>query len=201
MVCKNAFDYSFKTSSQAVTQTTTHTVTLDGETVHADPQLLFQRRTAAAQRFVEDIPQVLTNELCSVSSSLFGTAGFIRGPQKPTLADAIWGPGDCNCNEAIGENIQYVLDGGFLLQRIPWTKGATFSTICSSYFSYVKGRYPKAVVVFDGYRSGPTTKDTAHLRRTRGITGTKVYFTENTPFKLRKEQFFSNSENKSSYSC
>ena len=37
----NAFDYSFKKSCQVVTQTTTPSVTLDGETVHVDPQLLF----------------------------------------------------------------------------------------------------------------------------------------------------------------
>lgn len=47
---KNAFDYSFKKSSQAVTPTTTPTVTLDGETVHIEPQLLFQRLTAIRGR-------------------------------------------------------------------------------------------------------------------------------------------------------
>ena len=36
MVGKNVFDYSFQKSSQAVTPTTTPTVTLDGETVHVD---------------------------------------------------------------------------------------------------------------------------------------------------------------------
>ena len=99
MIGKNIFDYSFKKSSQAVTPTTTQTVTLDGETVHVDPQLLFQRLTAAAQWSAEDIPQVFTYELCSVPSSLFDTAGFIREPQKPALADAIWGLGDCSCAE------------------------------------------------------------------------------------------------------
>ena len=72
-----------------MTPITTPTVTLDGETVHVDPQLLFQRLTAAAQRSAEDIPQIFTYELCSVPSSLFDTAGFIREPQKPALTDAI----------------------------------------------------------------------------------------------------------------
>ena len=199
MVGKNAFDYSFKKSSQAVTPTTTPTVTLDGETVHVDPQLLFQRLTAAAERSAEDIPQVFTYELCSVPSSLFDTAGFIREPQKPALADAIWGLGDCSCVEPFRDDIQFVLDGGSLLQRIPWSKGSTFSTLCNVYVNYVTGKYHDAVVVFDGYRSGPTTKDTAHLRRTKGITGAKVYLTQNTPFKTKKEQFLSNSENKQEF--
>ena len=86
----NVFDYSFKKSSQVVTQTTIPSVTLDGETVQGDPQLLFQRLTAAAQRSVENIPQVFTYELCSVPSSLFDTSRFIRQPQKPALADAVW---------------------------------------------------------------------------------------------------------------
>ena len=116
----------------------TPTVTLDGEIVHVDPQLLFQRLTAAAQRSAEDIPrQALTYELCSVPSSLFDTAGFIREPQKPALTDAIWGLGDCSCAEPFGNDIQFVLDGGSLLQRIPWSKGTTFSTICNTYVNYV----------------------------------------------------------------
>ena len=195
----NVFDYSFKKSSQVVTQTTIPSVTLDGETVQVDPQLLFQRLTAAAQRSVENIPQVFTYELCSVPSSLFDTSGFIRQPQKPALADAVWSLGDCSISETLSESVQYVLDGGSLLQRIPWTKGATFSTICNAYVNHVTGKYPNAVVVFDGYRSGPTTKDTTHLRRTRGVTGTRVYFTESTPFKSKKEQFLSNSENKQEF--
>ena len=115
------------------------------------------------------------------------------------MAEAIWTLGDCGLNELLSESVQYVLDGGSLLQRIPWTKGTTFSTICSSYVKHVTARYPNAVVVFDGYRSGPTTQDTAHLRRTRGVTGTRVYFTENIPFKSKKEQFLFNSENKQEF--
>ena len=94
------------------------------------------------------------------------------------------------------EMTQLVLDGGSLLQRIPWSKGTTFSTICNHYVNYVTGKYYDAVVVFYAYRSGPTTKYTAHLRRTKGITGAKVYLTQNTPFKTEKEQFLSNPDNK-----
>ena len=44
MVGKNDFDYSFKISSQAVTPTTTPTVTPDGETGHVEPQLGLQQQ-------------------------------------------------------------------------------------------------------------------------------------------------------------
>jgi hypothetical protein len=56
-----------------------------------------------------------------------------------------------------------------------------------------------AIVVFDGYGNGPSTKDHTHQRRTKGIVGTKVYFNEDTPFKSKKELFLGNVENKQNY--
>ena len=40
-------------------------------------------------------------------------------------------------------NVHYVLDGGSLLQRIPWTKGDLFSTTCMTYVNYVTQKVPK----------------------------------------------------------
>ena len=87
------------------------------------------------------------------------------------------------------EMTQLVLDDGSLLQRIPWRKGTTFSTICNHYVNYVIGKYYDAVVVFYGYRSGPTTKDTAHLRHTKGITGAKYTLHKILHSKLRRNSF------------
>ena len=50
------------------------------------------------------------------------------------------------------------------------------------------------ILVFDGYVSGPDTRDATHLRRTKGIFVTKVSFTQTTPF--RSKAFLDNSENK-----
>ncbi|KAH3861506.1 hypothetical protein DPMN_024436 [Dreissena polymorpha] len=72
----------------------------------------------------------------------------------------------------------------------------TFAEICKAYISYIAGTYSNAVIVFDGYLSGPTTKDTAHIRRTHGVVGPKVYFTKCTPLASRKEKFLSIPENK-----
>ena len=38
-----------------------------------------------------------------------------------------------------------------------------------------------------------------NFSRTKGITGVKVYFTQNTPFKTKKEQILSNSDNKQDF--
>ena len=42
----------------------------------------------------------------------------------------------------------------------------TYSAICNLYVDHVKSNYKNAVVVFDGYEGGPSTKYTVHLRRT-----------------------------------
>ena len=60
---------------------------------------------------------------------------------------------------------QYVLDGGALLYRIPWSHGCNFKIICQLYVNYVIGRFGKAFIVFDGYNDGPSVKDSAHQRR------------------------------------
>ena len=96
-------------------------------------------------------------------------------------------------------NVHYVLDGGSLLQRIPWTKGDLFSTTCITYVNYVTKKYPKLTVAFDGYPDTPSTKDITHMRRTRGVTSPKVTFNENMLCKTKKEVFLSNTDNKRSF--
>ena len=48
----------------------------------------------------------------------------------------------------------------------------------------------------DGCNAGPGTKDTRHLRRTKGLVGPKVNFVGSMPLKIKKEHFLSNCENK-----
>ncbi len=89
-----------------------------------------------------------------------------------------------------------MIDGGSLLQRLPWKRGDQFSTILDSYVSYVKKRYGKAVVVFDGYESGPAPKDVTHQRRTGQSTGVEVKFKEDMLLAIKKEIFLANKGNK-----
>ena len=71
MVGKNVSDYSFRKSQQAVTLNEKSSVKVGGEIVAVDPQLLFQRLTTAANRYVSDISEVFRYELSGVPSSLF----------------------------------------------------------------------------------------------------------------------------------
>ncbi len=82
-----------------------------------------------------------------------------------------------------------------MLQRIPWTKGATFNEILTVYTDYVSRKYGSALVVFDGY-SSKSTKDMTHRRRMKGLASTTVTFTETMQLTMKKAQFLSNTENK-----
>jgi hypothetical protein len=194
---KNILDFSFKRKDQVVTMSSKTSIKIDGETVHVDPQLLFQRCTTAANGLFDDISEIFKYELCNFPSSLFDANGFPREAHKSTLADIMWENtvNDDNLPEA-QKDTYYVLDGGSLLHRIPWQRGIKFCDIIQTYLNYVQKHYPSATVVFDGYPDGPTTKDVAHIRRTNGINPLKVDFSEDMPCKLKKENFLANRFNK-----
>ena len=82
------------------------------------------------------------------------------------------------------------------LQRIPWKLDETFNSIAKGYVEYIQQKFTNPIVVFDGCNAGPGTKDTAHLRRTKGLIGPKVNFVGSMPLKTKKEHFLSNCENK-----
>lgn len=86
------------------------------------------------------------------------------------------------------------MDGGALLQRIPWTKGVTYQNIFSTYCNYVKKKYGRAIVVFDEYQN-VSTKDMTHLRRAKKM-GMTVEFTSDMPITMVKAEFLSNKINK-----
>ena len=88
-----------------------------------------------------------------------------------------------------------MLDGGALIQRIPWARGATYREICSVYTAYVLKKYGEAVVVFDGY-DGKSTKDMTHQRQTKGQAGVTVTFTRDMQLTMKKDRFLANKTNK-----
>ncbi|KAJ8377274.1 hypothetical protein AAFF_G00261830 [Aldrovandia affinis] len=183
-------EYTFKKRDQAITMSTKSSVKIDGEAVQMDPQLLFQRLTIAAKAS-QDLASVFKYELCSHPSALFDISLLLRQPQKPVLADAIWAlhtPG----------HVQYVLDGGALVQRIPWTRGSTYKDICKLYSEYVTRKYGEAVVVFDGYQ-GTSTKDMTHRRRAGGRVGATVTMDEYMPVTMNKDEFLANNTNKQQF--
>ena len=95
-------------------------------------------------------------------------------------------------------NVNFIIDGGTLLQRLPWPQGKSFDEICKVYIENISRRYGRdsVTVVFDGYAGGPSTKDVTHFRRTGGCTGPTVHFTRDTILSIKKDTFLKNKENK-----
>jgi hypothetical protein len=192
MTGQKVFEYSFKKKNEAVTLASKTAVKIQGELVQIDPQLLFQRLvTAGAQ--CGDLPNLFKYELCSYPPALFESSGVHIPAKKPVLADAIWSLMPCD-TPGPNEEVQYVLDGGYLLHRIPWPKGATYEGVCKVYCDYVWQKYGSAVIVFDGYEDGPSPKDCTHDRR--GYVGPTVKFESNMIIQSKKKDFLANKMNK-----
>ena len=189
-------DFTFKRNRQAITLDTKAAVKLDGVAVQIDPQLLFQRLTIAAKAS-DEIEDIFKYELCSYPPALFDSSLLLREPQKPVLANAIWDTLTQNSPVLTGE-VQYVLDGGSLLQRIPWTRRTTYREVCTVYTEYVTKKYGEAIVVFDGYGES-STKDMVHQRRAKGQAGVNVTFNEDMKLTMKKASFLANSANKQQF--
>ena len=129
---------------------------------------------------------------------MFDKSSLPRVANKPALADEIW---DLVKHEktVLPTNVYHVIDGGALLQRVPWPRGYTVAAICKLYVDYVKQRYQHCTIVFDGYEEGPTTKDPTHQRRAGGSLGPVVNFTSQTVMKLKKHLFLNNTVNKQKF--
>ena len=137
-------------------------------------------------------------ELCSHPSSLFDAGGLLREANKSVLADAIWKRLGDTTNHVLN-NCNYVLDGGSLLQSIPWKVGSIYDEICTTYYvDYVSNRFGvNATVVFDGSSEDHTTKDMTHNRRSHGNVGPTVHFTKS--MNMKKDVFLCNKKNKQQF--
>ena len=186
-------EYTFKRNYQVITLATKSAIKIDGITVQIDPQLLFQRLTLAAKT-TDNIKDVFKYELCNYPPTLFDTSLLLREPQKPMLANAIWNLLTQDTPE-IPEKVKFVLDGGSLLQHIPWKQGATYGDICTVYTDYVAKKYGEAIVVFDSYGKS-STKGMVHQRRAKGRAAVAVTFTEDMKFSTKKVNFLANNINK-----
>ena len=198
MTGKKVDECTFKREDQAVTLGKGNLRKVEKDEVQVDHLLLFQRLIAVRSSLTDDTSSLFKYELCTVTSALFEQSGLMRRADKPTPAKSLLNMLD-DTNLELRHNAEYVLDGDELLQRLPWKRGMTYSAICDLSVDYVKSNYKNAVIVFDGYEGGPSTKVTAHLRRTRGCTSTPVKFTEDMTLTLKKNLFLKNKKNKQAF--
>ena len=186
MVGKSVEEFTFKKADQAKSLGSRATVTIKGETVRVDPQLIFQRLITADERLANDPKSLFEYELCSHPPALFETPFLPLKANKASLADVLWKAMKEEQLQPSGD-VRYVLDGGALLHRIPWPRGFTFDGVSELYVNYVTQKYgANAVIVFDGYTDEPTTKDPTH-RRTGGHSSVTVHFTGAMVIQSKKE--------------
>ena len=126
-------------------------------------------------------PLLMFQPLISTVRGLGADLWFLIGPDMALLPD----------------DASYVLDGGWLLHRVSWTKGKTCKEICDTYVEYVlKLCGVGATIVFDGYDGKSFTKATTHFGRTKGKKGISVHFTGEMKLNMKKNEFLTNLENK-----
>ena len=78
--------YTFKCSDQVTTLQSKSSVRVDGQPIHVDPELLFQRLIVASYA-IDDRKALLRFELCSYQSALFDDTLMPRAPQKAVLVN------------------------------------------------------------------------------------------------------------------
>ncbi len=71
-------------------------------------------------------------------------------------------------------------------------KATSYADLCQLYMQFMQNHFRNAVVVFDGYHSGPSTKDETHQRRNGTEIGVDVEFTPD----MKKKPFLANPRNK-----
>ncbi|CAH0381337.1 unnamed protein product [Bemisia tabaci] len=160
-----------------------------------DPHMLF-RRICVAKKSDEELEECLKYELSPFPLSMFTEEGMYKGT-KSTLYESFT-PITLEINTS---NAMYVIDGGFLLHRVLWARGLTFSSICKNYVSYVKSHYHSslAIVVFDGYPSDADERSTKYmerLRRKKRLGSVDILFDESMIPSVSQETFLSNDKNK-----
>ena len=101
--------YTFKRSDQVATIQSKSSEDVDGQSIHVDPELLFQSLIA-----IDDRKALFRFELCSYPSALFDETLMPRAPQKAVLANAVWTRLPPDIAGLTGE-VQHVLDGEALL--------------------------------------------------------------------------------------
>ena len=198
---KRVEDFVFKKKEQAVTLNCKTQLKIDDNVVTVDPQLLFQRLISAARGNTEpeELKNLFTYELATHPAALFGMDTLIRAANKPQLTTAIWNQFKLE-SASIQGDCKYVLDGGALLQRIPWPRGSSYDNIYDFYMKYVTQKYgTSSVVVFDGYTEMPSTKDTAHIRRSKGQVGNTIKFSSDMTLDMKKDVFLANTQNKQNF--
>jgi hypothetical protein len=144
-----------------------------------------------------DFIACLSYELSPVSASLFTEFGIMREATKSDLANELH---KFTLSESITdcEPQNFVLDGGFILHKIPWPRCLKFGEIINFIVQRVLqyGFPQKITVVFDGYNNELSTKSAAHSRRYAKHHTKDFILTPDALLPCTQSDFLSTNQNK-----
>ena len=178
--------HKFTKKVQVINLATSLYVSIEGEKIEIAPQQLYQHLLVASMGNI-DLQTLFQYELCSYPSSLSDKRLFMRLADKAELQNGLVKKiPTCVTKEKLVDSA-HVVDGGALLQHLPWPKSTSYADICQLCIQHVHKHYYNALIVFDGYNGGPTTKDKTHQRRTSNEIGIEVYFILDMLLRMKKK--------------
>ena len=202
MYGQNIFEYTFKRKDKVKTMSSKTKIDKKNE-IEIDPALLFQRLLVVANASTISPNDVFSYELCSYPPAIFESSIMLRKGDKPKIVESIVNHvsstlTNTECKDVTNTAVKYVLDRGSLLHRKigEWNKNSSYLDIANAYVEFVKADYGEAIIVFDGYMSGPSTKDNTHLRRSTKGVSRLINFSPEMKFQGNKSSFLVNVRNK-----
>ncbi|XP_071642214.1 uncharacterized protein [Temnothorax longispinosus] len=171
-------------------------VEIHGEVVTVNTTLLFQRIVVLLSGNEEATRDAFRYELAPFPLFLFDDQGFMRKSKKSDLYKSLT-PMAADQFTLTGSRV--IIDGGFLLHRVVWSLGNTYTDIFKTYEAYIRKHYGfNCIVVFDGYGDDSLgAKNYERMRRTNKNFGADVTFTEDMVATMNQAKFLSNDKNKS----
>ena len=121
---------------------------------------------------------VLSFEVFSFPPSFFSSFEVTRTADKASLTNTLMKIEGVDGPVTLPTS-QRVLDGGWLVHKIPRTVGSTYSEVAGSYVDYVTRHFGQAAVVFDSYTDTPTTKNCIQQKRTKSLSCPTTEFFHN----------------------
>lgn len=173
--------------------TVSSSIKINDEKIPVDPFLLF-RRISISKNTNEDLKLYLEYELAPFPLALFSEGGM-----RKSTKSALYKLFNTTTKDVRVAQLYIIFDGGLLLHKIIWQKGAKILTICDSYINFITKNYHGrgCTVVFDGYSSSTlSTKLAEQQRRYRLSKSADICFTEDTEINVKQEDFLSNKFNK-----
>ena len=85
-----------------------------------------------------------------------------------------------------------------MLHHVFWPPNSTYRELLLHYVNTVREKYSNCHIVFDGYRK-PSLKDHEHVRRTAKLKSIDINFTMDMKVLVKREDFLSNSTNKTQF--